>query len=63
VNVWTEPAVAAFSRFPNEVTYFLYGSRGAMIALNLKFVPEPVGVQRSIAGPCEVLYMMAPWGR
>src|SRR5579885_2647487 len=60
LKVWTDPAVAAFSRLPNDVTYFLYGSREARIGLSLKSAPAPLGVHLSIAGPCEVLYMMAP---
>ena len=62
VNVWTDPAVAAFSRLPKEVTYFLYGSREASMGLSLKSAPEPLGVHRSMAGPCDVLPMIAPWG-
>src|SRR5215831_12473739 len=62
VNVCTEPAVAAFSRFPNDETYFLYGSSDERIGLSLKSAPEPLGVHLSMAGPWEVLYMIAPWG-
>ena len=40
----TEPAVAAFSRLPNDDTYFLYGSSDARIGLSLKSAPEPLGV-------------------
>ena len=62
LKVCTEPAVAAFSRLPKDVTYFLYGSSEARIGLSLKSAPEPLGVHLSMAGPCDVLYMMAPWG-
>src|SRR5579862_2009312 len=60
VNECTEPAVAAFSRLPKDVTYFLYGSSDAMMVLNLKSAPVPEGVHLSIAGPCAVLPMIAP---
>ena len=60
VNVCTEPAVAAFSRLPKDETYFLYGSSEARIGLSLKSAPEPLGVHLSMAGPCDVLYMIAP---
>jgi hypothetical protein len=56
------PAVAAFSRFPKDETYFLYGSRDDRMGLSLKLAPEPLGVHLSMAGPCGVLYMIAPWG-
>ena len=62
LKVWTEPALAAFSRLPKEVTYFLYGSSEERIGLSLKSAPAPVGVHLSMAGPCEVLCMIAPWG-
>ena len=62
VNECTEPAVAAFCRFPNDETYFLYGSREVRIGLSLKLSPEPLGVHLSMAGPWEVLCMIAPWG-
>src|SRR5687768_12633150 len=63
VKLCTEPAVAAFSRLPNDDTYFLYGSSGDRIGLRVKSAPEPRGVHLSMAGPCDVLCMMAPWGR
>src|SRR6185437_7912875 len=56
----TEPAAAAFSRLPKEVTYFLYGSSGELISFSLNSAPEPLGVQRSISAPNLVLNMMAP---
>ena len=58
----TPPIIALFSRLPNEVTYLLYGSSDARIGLSLKSAPAPLGVQRSISGPWEVLPMMAPCG-
>ena len=61
-RLWTPPIMARFSRLPNEVTYFLCASSGARIGLSLKSAPEPLGVQLSICGPCEVLPMMAPCG-
>ena len=54
--------MAAFSRFPKDETYFLYGSREERIGLSLKLAPEPLGVHLSMAGPWEVLCMIAPWG-
>jgi hypothetical protein len=62
VKECTEPAVDAFSRFPKDETYFLYGSSEVRIGLSLKLAPDPLGVHLSIAGPCEVLYMIAPCG-
>src|SRR5690349_18225362 len=62
VKLCTEPAVAAFSRLPNDDTYFLYGSSGDRIGLNLKSAPAPVGVHLSMAGPCDVLPIIAPCG-
>src|SRR5678816_101247 len=58
VKLCTEPAVAAFSRLPNEETYFLYGSSGDRIGLSLKSAPEPLGVHLSMAGPWDVLPMI-----
>ena len=54
VKLCTEPAVAAFSKFPKDETYFLYGSREERIWLSLKLPPEPLGVHLSMAGPCAV---------
>ena len=62
VNECTEPAVAAFCRFPNDDTYFLYGSSDARIGLSVKVAPEPDGVHLSNDGPCDVFPMIAPWG-
>ena len=58
----TPPTIAWFSRLPNEVTYFLYGSSDVRIGLSLKSAPAPLGVHLSISGPCDVLPMMAPCG-
>ena len=60
LSVWTEPAAAAFSKLPKEVTYYLYGSSEDRMGLSLKLAPEPLGVQRSAEGPCAVLCMIAP---
>src|SRR5580658_10555471 len=60
VNACTEPAVAVSSRLPKDETYFLYGSSEARITLSLKLGPAPLGVHRSMAGPCEVFDMIAP---
>jgi hypothetical protein len=54
--------VAAFCRFPNDDTYFLYGSSAARIGLSLKAAPEPDGVHLSSDGPCDVFPMIAPCG-
>src|SRR6186997_2906268 len=62
VKLCTEPAVAAFSRLPNDDTYFLCFSSGDRIGLSVKSAPAPRGVHLSIAGPCDVLCMMAPCG-
>src|ERR1017187_9723309 len=56
----TEPAAAAFSMLPKEVVYFLNGSSGELISFSLKLAPDPLGVQRSCAGPNLVLNMIAP---
>ncbi len=63
VNACTEPAVALFSRFPKDDTYFLYGSSDFRIGLSWKSAPAPDGVHLSMAGPYLVLPMMAPCGR
>src|SRR5262249_9524838 len=42
--------------------YFLYGSSDERIGLSLKLAPEPLGVHLSMAGPCEGVYMIPPWG-
>ncbi len=62
LKVCTDPAVALFSRLPNDEMYFLYGSSEARIGLSLKSAPAPLGVHLSMAWPYDVLYMMAPWG-
>src|SRR5690606_13374972 len=59
---WTEFWFALFSRFENDTTRCLNGSSGSRIGLSLKRSPAPLGVQRSIAGPCDVFHMIAPCG-
>ena len=58
----TEFWLALFSRFENDVTRCLNYSSGERISLSLKFEPEPLGFQRSIAGPCDVFHWIAPCG-
>ena len=58
----TPPTIAWFCRFPNDVTYRLYGSSDFTIGLSLKSAPAPLDVQRSNCGPCDVLPMIAPCG-
>src|SRR5690349_25018822 len=57
----TEFWLALFLRFENEVTRCLYFSSGDRISLNLKFAPEPLGIQRSIAAPCAAFDWIAPY--